>query len=67
MIVTVLKTYIREFTIIHMQKQYELNRIMKLDASNHEFLNSLRCVTFNDALTKLVNYCKKHPDFKEAV
>lgn len=46
-----------------MLKQDGLSRIMKLDAENHEFLDSLRCVTYNDALTKIIKYCKKHPDF----
>ena len=48
-----------------MPKQNALNRIMKLDASNHEFLDSLRCITYNDALSKIVNYIKRQPDYKK--
>lgn len=47
------------------QDAHELNRLMKLSTANHDFLDSLRCITYNDALSKIINYVKKNPDFKK--
>ena len=37
---------------------------MKLSRKNHEILDSLRCTTFNDALTRILNYVQQQQDFK---